>query len=174
MSHLAFLRSMALSMVGEACRADDLVHATLEKALNNLAQFTPGSNMRAWLFTILRNTYCSDRRVLGREVSDIEGRATAMLAVQPAHDGRLVMADFMQAFATLPLIQREALSLVGALGYTYEEAAALCGVATGTMKSRTNRARARLAEILDLRADCGVLETDKTVAAVLSSQRSLW
>ena len=106
--------------------------------------------MRAWLFTILRNTFYSNRRRESREVADVDGEYAAQLAEKPAHDGRLAMNDFKEAFAQLPDEQREALILVGASGFSYEEAATMCGCAVGTIKSRANRGRKRLAVIMNL------------------------
>ena len=125
-----------------------MVQETLVKAWTNIDKFEVGTNMRAWLFTILRNTYYSSRRKAKREVSDVDGVLTDGLAEKPAHDGHMQMTDFRKALALLKDEQREALLLVGASGFSYEEAAEMCGVAVGTIKSRTNRARARLAERL--------------------------
>ena len=92
----------------------------------------------------------------------------ATLSEKPAHDGRLAMADFEKVFATLPVEQREALILVGASGLSYEEAAETCEVAIGTIKSRVNRGRARLVELLDLREDEAMELTDSATMAVVS------
>lgn len=167
--HLPAMRAFALSLTRNGSVADDLVQDTIVKAWRNIDKFQAGTNMRAWLFTILRNTFYSDRRKSRREVPDVDGAFAATLSEKPAHDGRLAMADFERAFAELPDEQREALILVGASGFSYEEAAETCGVAVGTIKSRVNRARARLTEIMDL-GDDGALElTDKATASVISS-----
>lgn len=147
-THLGPMRAFALSLTRNGSDADDLVQDAIVKAWNNIESFTPGTNMQAWLFTILRNTFYSSRRKAKREVSDPDGIAAASLSEKPAHDGRLAMGEFMAAFSELPVEQREALSLVGASGFSYEEAAEMCGVATGTIKSRVNRGRARLTELL--------------------------
>jgi RNA polymerase sigma-70 factor (ECF subfamily) len=125
--------------------------------------------MRAWLFTILRNTFYSARRKSGREVADVDGVFSANLATKPDHDGRLAMKDFEKAFAQLPDEQREALILVGASGFSYEEASEMCGCAVGTIKSRANRGRARLAELMNLDADGAMELTDQSTMAVMSA-----
>jgi RNA polymerase sigma-70 factor, ECF subfamily len=148
--HLAALRAFAISLTRNVASADDLVQDTIVKAWTNLDKFEPGSNMRAWLFTILRNTFYSDRRKHRREVSDPDGVHAATLFEKPAHDGRLAFAEFRVAFDRLSPEHREVLILVGASGFAYEEAAEMMGVAVGTVKSRANRARAKLSEILGI------------------------
>ncbi len=114
------------------------------KAWAKQEAFTLGTNMNAWLFTILRNLYYSQMRKRGREVQDVDGVFTARLGVAPAHDGRMDLADFRRALDGLPADQREAILLIGASGFSYEEAASICGCAVGTVKSRVSRARTRL------------------------------
>mgnify|MGYP000921143781 CR=1 FL=1 len=143
------LRAFARSFANDPARADDLVQETLVKAWNSRDSFTPGTNFRAWLFTILRNVYFSQHRKLRREVDDPDEQYQATLAVQPEQYGHLDLADFRAALGLLPSDQREALILVGAEGFSYEEAAEICGCAVGTIKSRVNRARNRLTELLD-------------------------
>lgn len=144
------LRAFAVSLTADADRADDLVQETLVKAWSNLGSFTPGTNMRAWLFTILRNTFYSNHRKQRREVQDVEGEHAARLATHPSQNGHMDLADFRLALARLPHDQREALILIGASGFSYEEAAEICGCAVGTVKSRVNRARNKLAELLSI------------------------
>lgn len=145
---ISHLRAFARSFANDPQRADDLVQETLVKAWNSRDSFTPGTNFRAWLFTILRNVYFSQHRKLRREVDDPDEQYQNSLAVQPEQYGHLDMADFRSALGTLPPDQREALVLVGAEGFSYEEAAQICGCAVGTIKSRVNRARNRLVELL--------------------------
>ncbi|MDK4221653.1 sigma factor-like helix-turn-helix DNA-binding protein [Bradyrhizobium diazoefficiens] len=137
------LRAFAISLSGNADRADDLVQETLLRALANIDSFQPGSNLPAWLFTILRNLFRSDYRKRRREVE-----------------------EFRTALEKLPQDQREALILVGASGFSYEDAASICGCAVGTIKSRVNRARSKLAALLyvDGAEDFG---PDETVRAVI-------
>ncbi|MFY9629548.1 MAG: sigma-70 family RNA polymerase sigma factor [Methylocystis sp.] len=149
-SAIPSLRAFAVSLCGNSDRADDLVQETLVKAWVGLASFTEGTNLTAWLFTILRNIYYSDYRKRRRETADPDGVMAARMvspATQPSH---MDFLDFRAALQKLPLDQREALILVGASGLSYDEAAAICGCASGTMKSRVNRARNRLAELLSL------------------------
>ena len=129
--------------------------------------------MRAWLFTILRNTYYSHHRKARREVADVDGVLSEALAQKPDHDGRLQMRDFNAAFDELNDEQREALVLVGAAGFSYEEAAETCGVAVGTIKSRVNRARARLAELMSIDDESAIEMTDAVTAGIVTAQRSV-
>jgi len=144
------LRAFAVSLCGSAERADDLVQETLMKAWAKFDTFEEGTNLRAWLFTILRNEFYSQVRKKGREVEDADGAYAARLASQPAQSGHMDMRDFRAALVQLPDDQREALILVGASGFSYEEAAEICRCAVGTIKSRVSRARSRLADILAL------------------------
>lgn len=169
LEHIGALRAFARSLCRDATLADDLVQDTMVKAITNFDKFEQGTNMRAWLFTILRNTFYSNRRKAGREISDTEGTMTDQLSVKPDHDGRLQYAEFTRAFARLSPEQREVLILVGASGFSYEEAAEMCGVAVGTIKSRTNRARKQLAEMMGLTEARQVDITDLPTKAVLSS-----
>lgn len=161
-SHLGQMRAFAVSLTRNVALADDIVQDAVLKAWRNLDRFERGTNMRAWLFTIIRNTYYSHYRKSRREVEDTEGTLSANLAQKPDHDGRLQMRDFSIAFDQLPEEQREALILVGAGGFSYEEAAETCGVAVGTIKSRINRGRARLEELMGL-TDSDPLEMTETV-----------
>ncbi len=162
------LRAFSVSLSGNADRADDLVQETLIKAWTNQASFEAGTNMRAWLFTILRNQFYSELRKRRREVSDSDGYHTAALAAPPEQPSHLDMKDMLSALQQLPEDQREALVLVGASGFTYEEAAAIIGVAVGTVKSRVSRARKHLAGLLEFTGD-GDNSHDSTTMAVLSN-----
>jgi RNA polymerase sigma-70 factor, ECF subfamily len=142
------LRAFGVSLCGDIERADDLVQETLLKAWDHLDSFQEGTNLRAWLFTILRNTYFSECRRRRREVEDRDGSKAADLSVHPAQQGHLDMQDFRRALNVLPPDQRESLILVGAAGFSYEEAASISGCAVGTIKSRVNRARSKLTELL--------------------------
>lgn len=170
--HLPAMRAFAVSLTRNPSTADDMVQDTLVKAWTNIEKFETGTNMRAWLFTILRNTYYSARRKSKREVADVDGFHTDNLAEKPAHDGRLQMTDFAQAFAKLNDEQREALLLVGASGFSYEEAADMCGVAVGTIKSRIGRARQKLVELMDLKEDDKLELTDEATVSVLSASNA--
>ncbi|MBW6416913.1 RNA polymerase sigma factor [Celeribacter sp. PS-C1] len=168
-THLPAMRAFALSLTRNPSQADDLVQDAVIKAWKNLSSFQVGTNMRAWLFTILRNTFYSDRRKSKREVQDTDGAFAATLAEKPHHDGRLAMADFEEAFVQLKAEQREALMLVGAMGFSYEEAAETCDVAVGTIKSRVNRARQALSELMNLEEGEPLELTDQQTLAVMST-----
>ena len=144
------LRAFALSLTGNVDIADDLVQETLVKAWTNFDTFQQGTNLRAWLFTILRNHFYSEMRKKKREVEDADGSLSAGLSVHPEQHGHMDMEDFKRALLELPSDQREALVLVGGSGFAYEEAAEICGVAVGTIKSRVSRARGKLAQVLDM------------------------
>src|SRR5581483_1763385 len=144
------LRAFAISLSGNVDRADDLVQETLLRAMANIDSFQPGTNMSAWLFTILRNLFRSEYRKRRREVEDSDGNYAESLKSHPEQHSRVEFEEFRTALAKLPPDQREALILVGASGFSYEEAAAICECAVGTIKSRVNRARVRLAEILSI------------------------
>ena len=148
--HIPALRAFAISLTRNVAEADDLVQETILKGWSNIEKFTAGTDMRAWLFTILRNTFFSSKRKTRREVSDSDGTYAAGIYEKPHHDGRLAFADFSRAFDRLTPEHREVLILVGANGYSYDEAAQMMGVAVGTAKSRANRARNRLCELLGM------------------------
>ena len=144
------LRAFAISLSGNGDRADDLVQETLLRAMANINSFQPGTNMSAWLFTILRNLFRSEYRKRRREVEDTDGSFAESLKSHPEQIGHVEFQEFRVALAQLPAEQREALILVGASGFSYEEAAEICECAVGTIKSRVNRARSRLAKLLSI------------------------
>ncbi|KQP72122.1 RNA polymerase subunit sigma [Methylobacterium sp. Leaf112] len=144
------LRAFAYSLTYNLDRSDDLVQDTLVRAWTKADSFQRGTNLTAWLFTILRNLFYSEQRKRKREVEDGDGVHAARLTSLPEQEIRVEMREFQAALDGLPLSQREALVLVGAQSFTYEEAAAICGVAVGTMKSRVSRARGRLIETLGM------------------------
>ena len=161
------LRAFAISLCGNVDRADDLVQETLIRALAHIDSFEPGTNMSAWLITILRNLYRSEYRKRRREVEDADGKYAENLRSLPQQEGQVEMTEFLAALAKLPHDQREALVLIGALGFSHEEVANICGCAIGTIKSRVNRARNQLAEMLSIESpeDFG---PDQTVRSVLT------
>jgi RNA polymerase sigma-70 factor (ECF subfamily) len=143
------LRAFAWSLSHNGSDADDLVQDTLIKAWTNKDKFETGTNLRAWLFTILRNTYYTQVLRRRREVRDEMGEYAGALQTPPTQDWSVAMRSLQAALQQLPDEHREALILVGAAGLSYEEAAEICGCALGTIKSRVNRARARLLKIMD-------------------------
>src|SRR5260370_38520486 len=162
------LRAFAISLCGNIDRADDLLQETLLRALAHIDSFQPGTNMPAWLFAILRNLFRSEYRKRRREVGDGDGRYAETLKSHPEQPGRVEFEELRAALVKLPPDQREALILVGASGFSYEEAAAICDCAVGTIKSRVNRARTRLAEELSIDSadDFG---PDRMTRAILSA-----
>lgn len=144
------LRAFARSLARNVDDADDLVQDTLIKAFRNADRFAQGSNIKAWLFTILRNTHISNIRKSHREVFRDDQSGALEVAVPESQTHHMDQLDFSVALEKLPASQREALLLVGAEGFSYEDAALMCGCAVGTMKSRVNRARTKLAELLNL------------------------
>jgi RNA polymerase sigma-70 factor (ECF subfamily) len=147
---LPSLRAFAMSLIADATHADDLVQDTIVKAWAKQDSFQHGTNMKAWLFTILRNDFYSKMRKNGREIEDRDGILTERMAVPPAQYGSLDLQDFRKALDRLPEDQREAIILVGASGFSYEEAAEICECAIGTIKSRVSRARDALQEALSM------------------------
>jgi RNA polymerase sigma-70 factor (ECF subfamily) len=161
------LRAFAISLSGNIDRADDLVQETLLRAIANIDSFQPGTNMSAWMFTILRNLFRSEYRKRRREVEDTDGSYAESLKSHPEQGSRLEFQEFRTALGKLPPDQREALILVGASGFSYEEAASICDCAVGTIKSRVNRARTRLADLLSIESaeDFGPDQSTRAVMA---------
>ena len=146
------LRAFAISLTGNRDRADDCVQNAVLKALSNKERFEPGTNLRAWLFTILRNSVFSEHRSRRREVEDPDGSYVAQLATAPDQVAKLDLQDMQAALAQLRSDQHEAILLIAAEGLSYEEAAGILGVPAGTVKSRVSRARQRLAELMGVEA----------------------
>jgi len=160
------LRAFAISLSGSVSLADDLVQETLLRAWSKSDKFQPGTSLRAWLFTILRNIYYSNYRKRAREVQDSDGAYARRLIVSGDQESHLDLEDFRKALAKLPAEQREVLTLVGATGLSYEEAAVICDVEIGTIKSRLSRARSKLVELL------GLEESPASAAAVGRMRRA--
>lgn len=144
------LRAYAMSLSGSADKADDLVQETLLRAITKVDTFQPGTNLGAWLTTILRNCFLSDIRKHRNEVEDADGYYAQALRFAPEQEGSLEFKEFRAALREIPFDQREALLLVGAAGFSYEDTATICHTTTGTIKSRINRARSRLAALLSI------------------------
>jgi len=145
------LRAFAMSLCSSNFdRADDLVQEALLRALTHIGSFEPGTNMAAWLFTILRNQFHEEYRKRQREVEDADGRYAETLISHPEQTARIEFEEFRAALAKLPAEQCEALILVGTSDLSYDDAAAVCGCAVGTIKSRVHRGRTRLADLLTI------------------------
>lgn len=170
---LPALRAFARSLTRNRTEADDLVQETLLKALANIDKFDPGTNLRAWLFTILRNTYYTEIRKRRREADGLSVLAQQDANIGPGQEWSVTLSSLKEALAQLPDDQREALVLVGAAGLSYEEAAEVCGCALGTIKSRVNRARAKLLVLMGAEATADVVEGDALAMSVArASQHS--
>jgi len=163
---LPSLRAFAMSLAHSPDQADDLVHDTIVRALTNIETFEPGTNMSAWLFTILRNLFCSQHRRAKHEVADPDGSYAGQLRTAPEQSARCDFQDLRRALARLSVEHQEALILIGAAGLSYEEAAQVCGVAIGTMKSRVHRGRVHLAELLGV-TTADELGPDRVMQAAL-------
>ncbi|KTS38808.1 hypothetical protein NS228_00945 [Methylobacterium indicum] len=142
------LRRRAVTLCNDRTRADDLVQETLLKAWAAQDRFTPGTQLGAWLYTILRNHFYSEHQKRAREVGDPDGIFAGRLVSLPAQDGNLDLRDVQSALDRLVPDQREALLLSAVHDLSYEDIAAAMECRVGTVKSRINRARARLAEML--------------------------
>ena len=153
------LRAFAISLTRDALQAEDLVQETVLRAISKQEQFVAGTNLQAWLFTILRNQFFSEHRKSMREVEDGDGSYAATLIALPDQEDRIMIHDLEAALQKLPEGQREAILLVGADGLSYEEAAQALGCAVGTVKSRVNRARNSLAEFMRLAGEDGLAKS---------------
>jgi len=143
------LRAFARGLCGRADMADDLVQEALLKAWAARERFEPGTSMRAWTFVILRNAWLTEMRRNRFRGEYDEGVAERILVQPSQQEDPLHLADLHRALLTLPPERREALLLVGAGGFSYEEAAQICGCAVGTIKSRVGRARATLNRMIE-------------------------
>jgi RNA polymerase sigma-70 factor (ECF subfamily) len=146
---IPFLRAFARSLCGHQETADDLAQETLVKAWQARGSFAPGSNLKAWLFTILRNQFYSDRRRAWRQAPWDQEAAERIPGSTGEQAWAAELSDTARALASLSDEQREALILVGAGGFSYEDAAAICRCAVGTVKSRVARARRSLMAVLE-------------------------
>lgn len=148
LSVIPHLRAFARSLTGRADLADDLVQETLLKAWAARDRYAPGTRMKSWTFVILRNSYLTilrRQRFRGECDEEVMNR---MLSAPAGQDHSLHLSDVQRGLMELPESQREALILVGAGGFSYEEAAEICGCAVGTVKSRVARARVALEKII--------------------------
>ncbi|HYE01308.1 MAG TPA: sigma-70 family RNA polymerase sigma factor [Alphaproteobacteria bacterium] len=142
------LRAVARSLTGNRERADDLVHDTLLRALSAERQYQPGTNLRAWLLTILRNHYINELRRRKVEAEPVEDIADSALPTAPSQQHSVEFNEVVAALMKMSVEHREILVLVAAAGLSYEEAAEVCKCAIGTVKSRLNRARLELKRLL--------------------------
>jgi RNA polymerase sigma-70 factor (ECF subfamily) len=159
------LRPLAKSLAADPTAADDLLQDTFLRAWSNLEQFEDGTSMQAWLTTILRNQAYTEHRKRRREILDPDGAYAARLVALPTQQARVDFQDVQRAMARLSPVQREALLLIGAEGLPYEAAAELCNATLGTIKSRVNRARLRLSELLTETQPLSVADPNRSPAS---------
>ena len=143
------LRAFARTLCGAPAAADDLAQDAMMKAWDARTSFQPGTNMKAWTFMILRNQFYSEKRRSWRQTQLDQEAAERTLVAADDPAAPIALDELRQALSSLPDEQREALILVGAGGFAYEEAAEICGCAVGTVKSRVSRARRALHGILE-------------------------
>jgi RNA polymerase sigma-70 factor (ECF subfamily) len=146
---IPFLRAFSRSLCGDRELADDLAQDALSKAWQSRATFRAGSNLKAWLFTILRNQFYSDRRRAWRQAPWDDSAMERMPVAGGEQTWAIELSDMSRALRGLPAEQREALILVGAGGFSYEDAAKIANCAIGTVKSRVARARKALISMLE-------------------------
>lgn len=162
------LRAFARTFYREPTHADDLVQETLTRALANIHQFRPGTSMKSWLFTIMRNAFYTKIKIDTREAPGAADCVSLRPAADPTQEWSYRGHEIAAAIDRLPAQQREVLVLIGLRGVSYEEATEICGCAMGTIKSRLNRARHRLLEELGEGSPNSSLErdTDHPVASI--------
>ncbi|MGB6485645.1 MAG: sigma-70 family RNA polymerase sigma factor [Steroidobacteraceae bacterium] len=165
------LHTFARSLCRDGVRADDLVQEALMRAINNIQRFKPGTNLKAWLFTIVRNEHYSQLRRGKFEAQGMDIELLPEPSVPPDHDGKLELRDLNRALASLSPGQRTALILVSVSGFSYEEAAEICGCAVGTIKSRVARARETLLEMLEGRQPMAAAAADDEQYVSLAQSR---
>lgn len=166
------LRAFARSFYREVGEADDLVQETLTRALSSIHQFRPGTSMKSWLFTIMRNAFYTRIRIERREAPGAAECASLRPASDPTQEWSARGREVARAIGRLPGQQREVLVLVGVLGVSYDEAAGICGCAMGTIKSRLSRARLRLLKELGEASPVSSLEHDDSHPVASMPQRS--
>ena len=142
------LRAFARTFCRDPSDADDLVQETLTKGIAHIDKFEPGTRMKSWLFTIMRNTFYTRIKVSSREAPGLADCVSSTPAEEATQEWAIRGRELKAAINRLPPHYREVLLLIGVLGVSYEEAATICGCAIGTVKSRLNRARASLLEDL--------------------------
>jgi RNA polymerase sigma-70 factor (ECF subfamily) len=160
------LRAFAISLTNNGTEADDLIQQTLVRAWGNLDRFEAGTNLHAWLFTILRNNYHTQYRKRRREVEDVDDFYSNRVPVRPDQGSQLEVEELWRALGQLSPNHREVLLLIGAEGLSYAEAARICNCSVGTVKSRVSRARERLAQLMCI-DDPNEIGPDQVISAAL-------
>jgi RNA polymerase sigma factor (sigma-70 family) len=155
------LRAFARTLVRNPFDADDLVQETLMKGIANSHRFQPGTSLKSWLFTILRNTFYTSIKISNREHPGAAGCVSEECSLLPGQEWSVRGIELREALERLPPDQREVLVMIGVLGISYEEAAQICGCAVGTIKSRLNRARGRMLTYLEAETATDLLEDNE-------------
>jgi RNA polymerase sigma factor (sigma-70 family) len=158
------LRAFARTFCRNPTDADDLVQDTLVKALNAFESFEPGTRLKSWMITIMRNTFYTKIKVYTREAPGAADCVATLPTTEAVQEWSIRGREVREAIARLPQHQREVLTLIGVLGESYEDAAEICGCAIGTVKSRLNRARLSMLEELGETSSRSVIETDAAMA----------
>ena len=168
------LRAFARSLARSTAEADDLLQATVLRALAAENRFEPGTNLIGWLYTIMRNVHTSELRSRSvRQHQDLEATPDHQLQRAPTQMEAIEHRELRQALRSVPLKQREALILVVMVGCTYEEAAAICGCEVGTIKSRVNRAKGHIMRALNRGEPAGVTRVVTERKSSGGAQRAL-
>ncbi len=160
------LRAFAFSLANSWDRTDDLVQETMTRAWVGLDRFQHSTNLDAWLFTILRNFLYSEFRKRRREVEDVDGFYSSRLTISPEQQSHLDLKDLSRALQRLPLQHREVLLLIAAEGLSHEEAAIVCGISLGTLKSRVSHGREKLVQLVAV-PEAGILGLDQCYPAAM-------
>ncbi|MBN9071202.1 MAG: sigma-70 family RNA polymerase sigma factor [Rhizobiales bacterium] len=160
------LRAFARTFCRSTHDADDLVQETLLKGIANIDKFEPGTRMKSWLFTIMRNTHYTRAKIATREAPGLRECASPQVAMEPPQEWSMKSLEVQDAINGLPPRQREVLMLIGVLGVSYEETAEICGCAIGTVKSRLNRARLGLLEHLGESSPESLLEKQAQLSEI--------
>lgn len=153
------LRAFARTFYRDPDEADDLVQETLMKGIAHIDKFKPGTRMKSWLFTIMRNSFYTRIKVAVREAPGLLECASCRPVAEPSQEWSVQSLEVRDVINGLPRQQREVLMLIGVLGVSYEETAAICGCAIGTVKSRLNRARLSILESLGESSSGSLLES---------------
>jgi RNA polymerase sigma factor (sigma-70 family) len=162
------LRAFARTFCRDASDADDLVQETLTKGISNLDKFEPGTRMKSWLFTIMRNTFYTRIKIANRESPGLIDCASGRPVQEATQEWTVRGQEVHAAINRLPSHHREVLVLIGVLGVSYEETAEICNCAIGTVKSRLNRARASLLEDLGEQSSTSLIEPTAKLSGQIS------
>jgi RNA polymerase sigma-70 factor (ECF subfamily) len=160
-THIPHLRRYARALTGDPTSADDLVQDTLERAWTRMALWRPGSNIRAWLFTIMHNLYVNQIKAGARGRSQNSNNPQVDTAALASQENRLELRDLMKALQQLPREQREVVLLIGLEQLSYEEAAKVLGIPTGTVMSRLSRGREQLRMLMNRGSSAASLKVIK-------------